>query len=1193
MARTGRWASVLGWLVSCAAGCAEPVVPLDAKPQPTADASTSASDSHTLESLEGALAPYKLVLSQVDTRFDGTVQEKYTLARDGIPVRGAGIRAIRGTDSAHVVRWLALSDDARRVSMVPGINAERAIELAESTPVIIRDVPSGAVDGAPIRADVAPAIVAPPRLRGAHPRLALEAELDDLEVTGDPTFEPPPRSIRSLRLTWRVDLLEGDARLPSDIAVIDAQTGERVRNEPAASSDQAVGLGYFSSPVPLEVQSVQIGGLPAPDGSQCLADITRTSSTPSSDPCGAIGPGIHTFIELPPYKRFPASIVRVTDTDGEFGDRTLIASTADAFGEAGRTTAADAHYSIGASYDFFRYHFGRTRLGVTDSIEVRTNSIEPTYIWNARWVHESNIIVIGQARLTNQDSRPAADPEWLGHEYGHALIDAQVGPPLENTELNALHEGISDIFGVLIDAHATRELSGGAGGFGHGTFSRVAEPVAWIWGNRIYPNDYRYFDRPSRQQYAIDAYSPAIATGIENGSIGAHYAGGIVRRAFYFAAYGVATAPNPFGPPVYNTSSYLPDGLEGIGLDPALRVLYEALVEELDPGDRLTFSSMRAAMVRAASRRYGFCSDDQKAIEDAWAAVNVGDVADRVPPATGVSVRQSTEGVVVDVTIDEARVFHPPSATLFVDGVERGTFSPELVSLGSQGARYTASLTLDAEELGDGTHAFELRADDGCENDTTSTALFAVDAAGPSGISAVDLQSSRTARRSLRISAADPHGVVSYVVDVGPLSSGTRIPANSEWRLMSDPISELVEFDFSAVPHQLTEIRVTATDGLGNHSVTSFPYLIDRAAPNQCHVTPWFRAEAPRTIVVPFTATDSLVPGYGTRIQRLVLSMDGTELWWADRAVSGEHALSVYGPNGESAEIGREVSNAADGTHTFEGRCLDSWGNEGRDTATFTMTTVPVLSTTYTTTRATLTFRLDARAESPLSTIERIRFYEGGALLADGACTPAGRVCNASYSGTLAAGASRTIEVRTWDAEGRERMAQRTITMPLCPDWSTLCGGVCRDLRSDESHCGSCSNACGSSMVCENGACVGDGPLRFTMTWDRPGDMDLHVVTPNGSEIYFANRFGQNGQLDRDDRTGTGPENVFWSTTAPRGTYLVCATPYSISASTSYTIGIHRTGASTSTRTGTRTATSGYVPCSRSSPYFVGEYVVP
>ena len=53
------------------------------------------------------------------------------------------------------------------------------------------------------------------------------------------------------------------------------------------------------------------------------------------------------------------------------------------------------------------------------------------------------------------------------------------------------------------------------------------------------------------------------------------------------------------------------------------------------------------------------------------------------------------------------------------------------------------------------------------------------------------------------------------------------------------------------------------------------------------------------------------------------------------------------------------------------------------------------------------------------------------------------------------------------------------------------------------------------------------GDMQATLTWNTTADIDLHVVEPSGTEVYYANRVGQTAELDRDDTNGFGPENIY------------------------------------------------------------------
>lgn len=164
-----------------------------------------------------------------------------------------------------------------------------------------------------------------------------------------------------------------------------------------------------------------------------------------------------------------------------------------------------------------------------------------------------------------------------------------------------------------------------------------------------------------------------------------------------------------------------------------------------------------------------------------------------------------------------------------------------------------------------------------------------------------------------------------------------------------------------------------------------------------------------------------------------------------------------------------------------------------------------------------------------------------------------------------------------------------TCTAPL-----TQCGASCVDTLTNTAHCGMCNHACATGQTCSNGACVGTGNLRFTLTWDRPGDVDLHVTPPCGMNINFtrANTLICGGTLDRDDTSGTGPENVFFGATADRGEYLLCMIPFTVSSQgpTTATLRVFEGTVLRQTFTRTYTMSMGVSDCSRTSPFFVGTY---
>jgi len=52
-----------------------------------------------------------------------------------------------------------------------------------------------------------------------------------------------------------------------------------------------------------------------------------------------------------------------------------------------------------------------------------------------------------------------------------------------------------------------------------------------------------------------------------------------------------------------------------------------------------------------------------------------------------------------------------------------------------------------------------------------------------------------------------------------------------------------------------------------------------------------------------------------------------------------------------------------------------------------------------------------------------------------------------------------------------------------------------------------------------------DGFITTTLRWEQYPDMDLHTEEPNGDIVYYGDRIGTYGVLDKDNTDGLGPEH--------------------------------------------------------------------
>jgi hypothetical protein len=75
---------------------------------------------------------------------------------------------------------------------------------------------------------------------------------------------------------------------------------------------------------------------------------------------------------------------------------------------------------------------------------------------------------------------------------------------------------------------------------------------------------------------------------------------------------------------------------------------------------------------------------------------------------------------------------------------------------------------------------------------------------------------------------------------------------------------------------------------------------------------------------------------------------------------------------------------------------------------------------------------------------------------------------------------------------------------------------------------------------------AGSGDVRISLMWSNRNDIDLHVVDPNGEEIFYGHRAARSGGLLDIDMNAAPPfrvpavENVYWpERAAPPGTYRI------------------------------------------------------
>ncbi|SFG97027.1 Zn-dependent metalloprotease [Duganella sp. CF458] len=200
----------------------------------------------------------------------------------------------------------------------------------------------------------------------------------------------------------------------------------------------------------------------------------------------------------------------------------------------------------------------------------------------------------------------------IGHEMGHG-ITAATSNLTYRAESGGLNESSSDIAGEAVEAYAR------AGGTG--TSLPVPSGNDWVMGKEISKNGQplRWMYKPSKDGKSPDAWKSTIKR------LDVHYSSGPNNRMFYFLAMGSSATSGSDYYSQYLTK--LPKNMTGIGIDKAYRIWFRANTTKFTSSTN--YADARLKVLAAAQELYGANSAEAKAVQRAYAAINVGaDVAE-------------------------------------------------------------------------------------------------------------------------------------------------------------------------------------------------------------------------------------------------------------------------------------------------------------------------------------------------------------------------------------------------------------------------------------------------------------------------------------------------------------------------------------------------------------------------------------
>ncbi|MEK8172651.1 M4 family metallopeptidase [Streptomyces sp. M19] len=261
-----------------------------------------------------------------------------------------------------------------------------------------------------------------------------------------------------------------------------------------------------------------------------------------------------------------------------------------------QTAAVDAHYGAAETWDYYKTVHGRN--GIADDGKGATSNVHysDNYV-NAFWEDTCFCMTYGDGE---NNEHPLTALDVAAHEMSHGVTAATAGLEYSG-ESGGLNEGTSDIFATAVEFFSNTE----------------ADPGDYLIGEKIDINGdgspLRYMDEPSKDGASLDFWSE------DAGDTDVHYSSGIANHFFYLLSEG--SGAKEINGVKYDSPTADGSEVAGIGIESAEKIWYKALTTYFT--STTDYADAREGTLKAATDLFGADSDEYKAVDSAWAGVNV------------------------------------------------------------------------------------------------------------------------------------------------------------------------------------------------------------------------------------------------------------------------------------------------------------------------------------------------------------------------------------------------------------------------------------------------------------------------------------------------------------------------------------------------------------------------------------------
>ena len=326
--------------------------------------------------------------------------------------------------------------------------------------------------------------------------------------------------------------------------------------------------------------------------------------------------------------------------------------------EKGPWSAADIHWGMQRTYDFYQNNFGRNSYDDNGApifnVFYLADNTNPAHYFLNTPTNNAMAVVIGSSQtqmVYGMGSRdggagamyPVVELSVMAHEFTH-LVNLTTANLVYRGESGALNESFSDLMGISVKKNvqgndATWTIGEGMMEY-FSNLRSMSFPKMSLDGRGPSPDTYK-------GEFWVDTESEG-----DNG--GVHTNSGVQNKWYYLLTDGDSGTND-------NDYSYQ---VEGIGLEKSQQIAYRTLVEYAT--EESQYADIRLASLQAAEDLYGANSAEVEAVAEAWKAVGVDEDQTAINEIKNEELRMKNGGAVYDLL--GRKVQNPAKGIYIING---------------------------------------------------------------------------------------------------------------------------------------------------------------------------------------------------------------------------------------------------------------------------------------------------------------------------------------------------------------------------------------------------------------------------------------------------------------------------------------------------------------------------------------------